>query len=178
MCECLLLLLILLPRELQTLGGIILVLRREYLLGLSLFSLLVSCFCRPHVPLLWCGSKAHCSVSLGHPSRGILYNRGVLLAFFGEIGDKLFWCQSDVPPTPLTPPMGVPKYICWGYYWLTILIPMESNIFGKLLTSNIMLFIPEEYPDPPSPYPPRRQKGGPCGILPCKLSITFYLHSL
>ena len=25
---------------------------------------------------------------------------------------------------------------------------MESNIFGKLLTSNIMLFIPEEYPDP------------------------------
>ena len=40
---------------------------------------------------------------------------------------------------------------------------MESNIFGELLTSYIILFIPEEYPDPPTPYPLDPNKVGPMG---------------
>ena len=60
-------------------------------------------------------------------------------------------------PDPPNPSYGGAKvyFFLGGYDWFTILIIMESNIFGKLLTSNIMLFIPEEYSDPPTPYPPR-----------------------
>ena len=43
---------------------------------------------------------------------------------------------------------GGAKIIFGGYDWWTTLIPMESNIFGKLLTSNIIIFIPDEYPNP------------------------------
>ena len=60
-------------------------------------------------------------------------------------------------PDPPNPPYGGANVFVWGYDWLNILIPMESNIFGKLLISNIMLFIPEEDPDPHTPYPPRTQ---------------------
>ena len=49
--------------------------------------------------------------------------------------------------------------------WLTIMIPIESNIFGKLLTSNIMLVILGEYPTPQplTPLDPYREVpyGGP-----------------
>ena len=55
-------------------------------------------------------------------------------------------------PDPPYPPYGGAKvFFLGGYAWFTL----ESNIFGKLLTSNIILVILEEYPDPPIPYPPR-----------------------
>ena len=51
---------------------------------------------------------------------------------------------------------------------MTLLIPIESTIFGKLLTSNIILVIFGEYPDPP--YPPYGGAkvffGGECLIDP------------
>ena len=59
--------------------------------------------------------------------------------------------------------MGGPKYFLGGYDWLNILIFMESIIFVKFLTSNNMLFIPEEYPDPSTPYPLDLNRGGPVG---------------
>ena len=40
---------------------------------------------------------------------------------------------------------------------------MESNIFGKLLTYNIIVFIPEEYPNPPTPNPPKPNGVDPVG---------------
>jgi hypothetical protein len=46
-------------------------------------------------------------------------------------------------------------YDCW-----TILTPIKSNIFGKLLTPNINLVILGESPYPPTPYPPIPLKGG------------------
>ena len=64
-------------------------------------------------------------------------------------------------PDPPNPPFvcvgGGGQIIFGGYDWLTILIPMELNIFVNFLTSNIMLFIPEEYHDPPTPNPPKPQ---------------------
>ena len=42
----------------------------------------------------------------------------------------------------------------WGFGGYASFTP-ESNTFGELLTSNIILVILGEYPDPPIPYPPR-----------------------
>ena len=38
-----------------------------------------------------------------------------------------------------------------------------KKYFGKLLTSNIILVILGEYPDPPIPYPLDLHRGGPMG---------------
>ena len=40
---------------------------------------------------------------------------------------------------------------------------MGSNMFGKVLTSNIKVFIPEEYPNPPTPTFLEPNRGGPEG---------------
>ena len=49
---------------------------------------------------------------------------------------------------------------------MTILTPIESNIFMKLLTSNSISVILGEYPDPPpTPYPLDPYRGGPMGGL-------------
>jgi hypothetical protein len=55
---------------------------------------------------------------------------------------------------------GGGKVFFGGYDWLTILIPMVPIIFGELFTSNIMLFIPEEYPDPQPLTPLDPNRGG------------------
>ena len=44
-------------------------------------------------------------------------------------------------PNPPKPPSGGFKVFFGGYEWLTILNLMEPNIFGKLLTFNIILVI-------------------------------------
>ena len=51
----------------------------------------------------------------------------------------------EVSQTHLIPLMGGPKY----FWRLMTLTPTESNIFGKLLTSNIISVILGESPDPP-----------------------------
>ena len=48
---------------------------------------------------------------------------------------------------------------------MTILVRMESNIFGKLLTKNIMLGILGGQPNPKTPYQPRPLYGGAEGGL-------------
>ena len=70
--------------------------------------------------------------------------------------------------------MGGPKYFFGGYASFTL----ESNIFGKLLTSNIILVILGEYPDPPIPNPPRPPLGGPYGGGPGGPNEGYDLMSL
>ena len=48
---------------------------------------------------------------------------------------------------------------------MTILILIESNNFGKVLTSNIMLVIHGEYPDPQPRTPETPIEWGPIGGL-------------
>ena len=52
------------------------------------------------------------------------------------------------------PPIRGQSNFFGKYDWMTILIPRDINIFGMLFTCYIMLSIPEEYSDPPTPYPP------------------------
>ena len=79
-------------------------------------------------------------------------------------GPPIFFIDSESPikwllggadercPWPPWPPLlGGPKCFWGAYDWWTILTPIESNIFGKLLLSNIIVVILGKCPDP---WPP------------------------
>ena len=54
--------------------------------------------------------------------------------------------------TPLTPLWGA-KVILGKVWLIDCSDPHGVEYFGELFTSNIMLFIFVEYPDPPNPLP-------------------------
>ena len=60
----------------------------------------------------------------------------------------------DAPYPPNTPCGGWPKYFLGALWQMDHSDPRESNIIGKLLTSNIISVNLGEPPDPLTPYPP------------------------
>ena len=57
-------------------------------------------------------------------------------------------------PDPPNPPFGGAKIYFGGLLLMDRVTTIESNIFVKLLASNITWAILGEYPDPPYPLPP------------------------
>ena len=82
---------------------------------------------------------------------------------FTDYGPPIKWLLGGPISSAPSPPKGGAKVFLGGLWLIDHSDPIESNIFGELLTQIYFQLFSGSPPTPQPPYPPRHQKGGPVG---------------
>ena len=99
--------------------------------------------------------------------------------FFTDCGPAIKWLVGGLITSALTPPIeGGVKVFLGGVWQIDHSDRIESNIFRKLLTSNIISVLLGEAPDPPTPYPLSLNEGGEITFLTLKCDMFFFGNTL